>query len=146
MELLTAPLELNYRELMEVGVEQSELVIYGHLPMMVSAQCVAHTTSGCSRQKQTMFIKDRLQKEFAVKNNCDYCYNVIYNTDPLVLLDQKREIKELSPRALRLMFTIEDGERTKEVLRMYEDVFVKDKEIGEPDFGFTRGHFKRGIK
>lgn len=146
VEHITAPLELNYRELMEVGVENSELVVYGHLPMMVSAQCVIHTTSGCKRKKDTIFIKDRLQKAFAVKNNCDYCYNVIYNTDPIVLLDQKREIKELSPCAIRLMFTIEDAARTKEVVKMYEDVFLKDKEAMEPNFGFTRGHFKRGIK
>ena len=37
VEATTAPLELNYNELREVGLESSELVVYGHVPMMVSA-------------------------------------------------------------------------------------------------------------
>ena len=38
-------------------------------------------------------MKDRYQKEFFVKNNCDYCYNIIYNSLPVVLTDQKQEIE-----------------------------------------------------
>ena len=52
MEATTAPLELNYNELREVGLESSELVVYGHVPMMVSAQCVTKTVAGCRKEKE----------------------------------------------------------------------------------------------
>lgn len=146
VESTTAPLELNYRELQDVGVENSELIVYGYLPMMVSAQCIKKTTEGCKKQKGTLTFKDRYQKEFTVKNHCDYCYNMIYNTAPLVLTDQKTEIQSLNPKALRLQFTIEDRKAMKNILRLYENVFVKDMPDQEPDIEFTRGHFKRGIK
>lgn len=146
VESTTAPLELNYRELQDVGVESSELIVYGYLPMMVSAQCIRKTTEGCKKQKGTLTFKDRYQKTFIVKNHCDYCYNMIYNTAPLVLTDQKAEIESLQPKALRLNFTIEDRKTMKDILRLYEDVFVKGNRSKEADIEFTRGHFKRGIK
>lgn len=146
VESLTAPLELNYRELKEVGLENSELVVYGHLPMMVSAQCVKKTTEGCRKQKGCVTLKDRYHKDFVVKNHCDYCYNMIYNTAPVVLSDQKEEVMDLHPKALRLHFTIEDRNAVKEMLRLYEDVFFNNGKEREPDIEFTRGHFKRGIK
>ena len=146
VESLTAPLELNYRELKEVGLENSELVVYGHLPMMVSAQCVKKTTEGCKKQKGRLTLKDRYHKDFVVKNHCDYCYNMIYNTAPVVLSDQKEEVMGLKPKALRLHFTIEDRNAVKEMLRLYEDVFFNNGKEREPDIEFTRGHFKRGIK
>ena len=37
-ELVTLPLELNKRELVQIADRKSELVVYGYLPMMVSAQ------------------------------------------------------------------------------------------------------------
>ena len=146
VESFTAPLELNYKELKEVGLENSELVVYGHFPMMVSAQCITKTTKGCQKQPGTMTFKDRYQKEFTAKCNCDYCYNVIYNTAPVLLTDQKTEIQELAPKALRLHFTIEDKAKVNEVLCLYEDVFIKGDVAKEPSMEFTRGHFKRGIK
>jgi len=91
-------------------------------------------------------FKDRYQKTFTVKNHRDYCYNMIYNTAPLVLTDQKPEIETLNPKALRLHFTIEDRKTMKDILRLYENVFVKGGCSKEPDIEFTRGHFKRGIK
>lgn len=145
-ESMTAPLELNYREMEKVGLENSELVIYGYFPMMVSAQCVTKTTKGCRHKKGLLTMKDRYQKEFTIKNNCDYCYNVIYNTAPVVLTDQKEEIKRLHPKSLRLHFTIESRAEVREILKLYKDVFVEDGQAREPDMEFTRGHFKRGIK
>lgn len=146
VEATTAPLELNYRELQDIGLENSELVVYGYLPMMVSAQCIRKTSEGCQKQKGSLTFKDRYQKTFTVKNQCDYCYNIIYNTAPLVLTDQRQEIESLNAKALRLHFTIEDRKTMKDILRLYEDVFVNGNCSKEPDIEFTRGHFKRGIK
>lgn len=142
----TAPVELNYRELAEMGCDESELIVYGYLQMMVSAQCIRKTTGGCTHCMGYMKMTDRYHKEFVIKSCCDYCYNVIYNTEVMSLLDQKKEIELVHPKVMRLHFTLEDAEKTLKVLNGFENVFVKNKEIEMLEMEFTRGHFKRGIK
>ncbi len=146
LESTTAALELNCKELQDVGLEQSELIIYGYYPMMISAQCIQKTTGGCSGKRGQLSFVDRYHKTFTVKNQCDSCYNVIYNTSPLLLLDQKIEIDSLAPKALRLHFTIEKAQQVREILQVYDEVFIKQLPLREVNFEFTRGHFKRGIK
>ena len=146
MESTTAPLELNLKELRDVGIRDSELVIYGYAPMMVSAQCVQKTTGGCSKSPTRLKLRDRYHKDFIVKNLCDYCYNIIYNSSPTMLFDQKDEVITLQPKALRINFTVEKNDTVKEVLNLYEDIFCKGVQVDEIDMEFTRGHFKRGIK
>lgn len=146
VERTTAPLELNDRELQDVGLECSELVVYGHYPMMISAQCIKKTTDKCTHIRERIIIKDRFRKGFAVKNQCDYCYNIIYNSAPTILADQKEEILSLMPKAIRLQFTIEDYETTKKMLELYESTFFGGRDNVEIHTDFTRGHFKRGIK
>lgn len=146
MTTQTAPVELNVHELKELDVTAYEFVLYGYLPMMVSAQCIKKNTTGCEHQSGQLKISDRYQNEFVVKNNCDYCYNVIYNTTPLVLADMKKELLELNPTALRLMFTTENKADTETVLRWHQKVLFQEEPVGQPDGAFTRGHFKRGVK
>jgi len=142
----TAPLELNFRELELRSCKNSEVVIYGYLPMMVSAQCLQKTTKGCTGISKRMNLTDRKGAIFPVKNNCSLCYNTIYNSIPLVLMDQKEEIDRLHPKYLRLSFTIEPVEKAMEITKKYIQKFVSNCSI-ENDFdSFTRGHFKRGIE
>ena len=142
----TAPLELNYQELKTRGCHDSELIIYGYLPMMVTAGCIKKTLKGCDKQEELLFLKDRYQKEFCVRNNCTLCINTIYNTSPLILLDNWEEIKTLSPHSLRLHFTIETPEKAEEITKAYIDCFFNNKTPSIPQEDFTRGHFKRGIE
>ena len=77
------------------------------------------------------------------------CYNIIYNTAPLVLLEQIGEIEEMGIHEIRLHFTIEDTEETKRVIRIYADAFWRGQKTltaAEVFADFTRGHYKRGIK
>ena len=142
----TAPVELNSRELARRGMEDSELMVYGRLPMMVSAQCLTKTVKGCTGKPGWMYLKDRKGKRFPVKNNCSVCCNVIYNQVPLVLFENKEEIQRLNPARLRLSFTTETGKEAAAVARAFAGRFVNEREV-EYDFGeFTRGHFKRGIE
>ena len=136
---VTVPHELNMQELRNHDLSSGELVIYGYQPMMISAQCVLNTTEGCTKKPSERYIEDRYHKKFMVANYCDYCYNVIYNTLPLALFDQKEQIYTLAPKAVRLEFVNEDETQVERVLECYQT-------CKEPDFAFTRGHFKRGIK
>ena len=71
---------------------------------------------------------------------------IIYNSAPIVLLDQKNEIRSLEPSGIRLNFTLEKEREMEQILESYKNVFLEDKEISMPDISFTRGHFKRGVK
>lgn len=146
---MTFPLELNDKEMKEVRRDNEELVVYGYCPMMISAGCLKKTTTGCDHKSCVKKMKDRYQKTFSVKNYCDTCYNVIYNTAPLVLLDKKTEIAQIGTGNFRMHFTIESGEETKRILSLYGDVFLRGEahaEIKDLFRDYTRGHFKRGIK
>ena len=54
-------------ELARRGMEDSELMVYGRLPMMVSAQCLTKTVKGCTGKPGWMYLKDRKGKRFPVK-------------------------------------------------------------------------------
>ena len=142
----TAPIELNYKELLDRGCQDSELIVYGYIQMMVSAQCIQKTTRGCSHRMGYLKMTDRYQKDFMIKNCCDYCYNIIYNTEPMCLLDQKKEIEKIHPEKMRLHFTLENQQETSKIMTAFEEVFIHGSDSYEMQEGFTRGHFKRGIK
>ncbi len=146
IEESTAPVELHFKELKELGIEQMELVVYGFLPVMVTAGCVRRNTKGCAHISGSLVLTDRRRKRFMVKNNCNYCYNVIYNSAPLMLADQKKEVESLNAKRLRLQFTAEKAEQVKEILALYGDIFINGRERKMPNTDFTRGHFKRGVK
>lgn len=137
---VTLPVELNELELLRLTehIPDSQLVMYGHQQLMVSTQCVQNTVAGCNQADQKLILKDRYQKPFFVRCICKYCYNLIYNGIPTVLFDVEAE--DLKNRVTpRIHFTVEDEERTKEVLEAFlEDGSYKDAK--------TRGHYKRGVE
>ncbi len=143
---LTLPFELNERELLELGCEGKELVAYGYLPAMVSAQCVQKTVKGCSRRPGVMTMRDRTGKQIPVKNHCRFCYNVVYNPAPLCLWGLRDQVRRLKVSVLRLSFTMETPGQIKKVLKGYGDYFLREQEGTMPCKDFTRGHFKRGVE
>lgn len=146
LERLTLPLELNSRELEQLGGGDFELISYGYLPVMTSAQCIRKTTGNCTHKPGMLYMKDRTGKELMVKNHCTFCYNTIYNPDPLSLLEQEKGIRAIRPAALRLQFVKESKEMVKTVIQAFADVYgVRRKDVMQPG-NFTRGHFKRGVE
>lgn len=136
----TAPVELTERELQDLRVKDGEVIVYGYLPMMVSAGCIQKTTGGCQKKSGQMTITDRYRNSFVVKNECDYCYNILYNYVPLYLGDRMEEVYQIGPGRIRLMFTTERQQEVRQILSAY----FEGKEL--PEGTYTRGHWKRGIK
>ena len=136
----TAPVELTERELQDLRVKDGEVIVYGYLPMMVSAGCIQKTTRGCQKKSGQTTITDRYRNSFVVKNECDYCYNILYNYVPLYLGDRMEEVYQIGPGRIRLMFTTERQQEVRQILSAY----FEGKEL--PEGTYTRGHWKRGIK
>ncbi len=147
----TVPLELNKKELSFRDNSSSELIIYGYMPLMTSAQCVSKTLGRCTKTRGLCYLKDRYAKELPVRNNCSECYNTIYNAQPLSLIQLADELPRLHPAAYRLWFTIESTEKTAEILTCCKKAFFDkacwDREVFEQTVGaYTNGHYKRGVQ
>ena len=147
----TVPLELNGKEIHARDNENSEMVIYGHYPMMISAQCIKKTCGKCDKNSSLVKLKDRYGKYFPTRTFCDFCYNVIYNSVPTGLLEEAPQLFGEGFASLRLNFTVETKEEVKNLLDMFlgayaqENKNVKKKNPKEmPEF--TKGHFKRGVE
>lgn len=156
---ITLPYELNYKELKKLAGEQDELVIYGRIPLMISAGCVKKNFYQCEREGEYTFnreaneynfaggmiLKDRLGAEFYVVNCCNFCYNIILNNVPLSLLGVRDKIEQLPVKKLRIDFTTENKKQTAEILKKYVKAFYYHGAVEEIRF-FTRGHFTRGVE
>ncbi len=140
---LTYPIELTYHECRKLreklrssgpGELPFELMIYGHLPMMVSANCIQRTSAHCDHGNRILQLRDRMGKDMPVRCYCTYCYNQIFNAEPLVLYDLPDEVRALQPQCLRYDFSVEPAAVVRQVLE------------GAVPRSMTRGHFRHGIE
>lgn len=144
----TYPLELTFREGEDICFSNVEEIIYGRTALMVSSGCVHKNTSKCDEIKQNLILKDRKKIDFFVQNRCDYCYNVIYNSVPTMIMDEL-EMVHNDAKNVRIDFTFENKEQIGKVLNLYEACYMgkcpsKDEIkniIGE----YTRGHYHKGM-
>lgn len=134
----TIPLELNKREIMKRNNLNSEMIVYGYYPLMTTAGCIHKNTTACDKQPGLVYLKDRYKTYFPAKNNCWDCYNVIYNSVPVLLWKEMDELKQYDIRHFRLSFTVETKKETYEVLEYLEG--------NGKEFPYTKGHYKRGVE
>ncbi len=137
----TASVELNEQELTELKLTDMELIAYGRLPMMVSANCVRNTLIGCAKtgHEQHLTLKDDSGRSFPVLCDCISCTNTILNVDPLYLLDYTKKLSALAPKSIRLIFTTENENETRNILAALHGETPDMKHV-------TRGHLKRGVE
>lgn len=142
----TIPVELNRKEILRRENSRSEIIIYGRLPLMITAQCIHKNTLGCMHQPKVLNLKDRYSVYFPVKNFCPECYNVIYNSLPVCLFKEDVTVKKIAPAAVRLSFTTETEEETEQILTIYGDIYKNGGILGQMPMECTNGHFKRGVE
>ena len=140
-DYVTVPLELNSKEIAGRNNLSSEMIIYGYYPLMTTAGCVHKNISGCDKTPQITYLTDRYKKNFAVKNYCRDCYNVIYNSLPTLLWNNIDNLKKNKINFFRFSFTIESAKMTQHIL----DITFNGKAIAKND-EFTNGHYKRGVE
>lgn len=139
VEALCAPVELNVKELAANEGLYEEILSYGHIPLMISAQCIRNTISGCNRRNDLIEFKDRYKKSIFARSVCNYCYSVIYNGTPMYLSDSLGKLQKAGIHAFRLEFTKESPAEAEAVYTLFKAGKV-------PEGDFTRGHFTRGVE
>ncbi|MDO5799504.1 MAG: U32 family peptidase [Eubacteriales bacterium] len=151
----TVPLELKEAEMRHRNNQHSELIVYGYIPLMQSAQCVRRNIAACDMREGSMTLKDRYDKEFTAVCVChpwktktteerEYCYNIIYNSLPYGLLGEAKKVLALGMQSLRISLTMESSEETERILDEFLGVYYHNRIPAERNF--TKGHFKRGAE
>lgn len=138
---VTGSLELNRQAVRQIGSRHQgfEALVYGRSPLMNAANCLYRTRyRQCQKNPDghRLVLTDRKGEKQEVFCHCDFCYNTIYNSKALYLLDQKVEAS-----VLRLEFTTESGQEIRKVLDQHGGFIAKDF---DQDI-YTRGHYKRGV-
>lgn len=151
----TVPVELNEGEIRHRDNRRSEMLIYGYLPLMISAQCVHKNLYGCNHKEEWVSLKDRYEKEFPAVCYCNPwkmentgntvpCYNIIYNSIPFGLLKEKEQVERLGLHSLRISFTTEKAEQAVRIFEEFKGVYLDG--ANPPKRDYTKGHFKRGAE
>lgn len=139
----TVPVELNKGEILSADYTGDEMIVYGRLPMMISAQCINNTLNGCDKKTKCYTLKDRTGAEFIDINDCTFCSNTVYNSVPLSLHGEADTIERINPYSLRVIFTDESADEIENIIKGFS--LYTYKTGNKPCKEFTRGHFNRGV-
>ena len=136
----TASFELRLAQIRDLSKTlDTEMIVYGRLPLMVSDQCViSHSSGRCSCQTPAQ-MADRMGAVFPVVKEFG-CRNVIYNAHKLFLADKKEDLYAANLWGMRMLFTTESPRECVEVAKVY---------LGLSDYQpnvLTRGLYYRGVE
>ena len=143
LELASAMLsfEMTLPQIRDVSkCVDTELLIYGRMPLMVTENCIMKNSTGqciCGQGQQKLV--DRTGAEFPIIHDGRSCRSVLLNGKKLSLLDRQEDLHRLGLWSLRLYFTTENSREVDRVLRD----FVNGAPF-EPGT-CTRGLYLRGL-
>ena len=136
----TASFELRIAQIRDLSKTiDTEMIVYGRLPLMVSDQCVIRHSSGRCTCQTPAQMADRMGAVFPVVREFG-CRNVIYNAHKLYLADKAEDLYGAGLWGMRMMFTTESPRECLEVAKVY---------LGQSDYQpnvLTRGLYYRGVE
>ena len=136
---LTHSLELTKEEIVELnngldkvcGEIERELVVYTTPVVMISAGCIKKTKDMCNKKNELLKMNDKYNGTYIVRNVCDYCYNIIYNSKKINIINESDKLAH----SYRIEFFVENSKEICEVL----DSIKK----GFNNLGDFKGHFNK---
>lgn len=137
---LTASFELKLAQIRDLGkAVDMELIAYGRLPLMITENCAVKNQSGKCVCSNVNLLTDRKGVRFPVERAYG-CRNEILNANKVFLADKAADWKKAGLRAVRLLFTTENGVECSQVLEAYRGTGSY-----KPN-GFTRGLYYRDVE
>ena len=113
MTVRELPVELSEEEISDMikGMDKEqqqtvdfELLIYGRIPVMQSAQCLKKTCGHCNKTSGRLWLEDKKKRKLLVTTHCLDCYNLIWQDKPKSLIGEN--IKEVSSHIKRHRFDL----------------------------------------
>lgn len=149
-DMVGISLELSKEEMTQLEKDRCQLLIYGKPIVMVTAGCVKKTNDFCNCRDENLIMKDSYGECYTVRNVCNYCYNIIYNSQAINII--KDAIDENICNNHRIDFIDENENEIKNILDYYfcnignkNDLELKNKssEYNNYDRDVFKGHFAR---
>lgn len=154
--------ELTMVQISKIGgyhLLPSETIGYGYLPLMTMKYCPLSIIKGCKHEEDCNACN--LQSGFGLKDRKDMIFNleregsntILYNCNPIMVLDHIKDIYKCGINSVRLDFTFENdhirqiqetfydfanGTIDYDQAREFVNELKKDQEI-------TKGHYYRGV-
>lgn len=137
---LTASFELKLAQIRDLGKALDvELIGYGRLPLMITENCIVKNRTGQCTCGNVNLLRDRKGVRFPVEKVYG-CRNELLNANKIFLADKAADWKHAGLRALRLLFTTENGLECAQVLDAY-----RGSGAYKPN-DFTRGLYYRDVE
>lgn len=116
----TASFELKLAQIRDLSKAiPLEAIVYGHLPLMLTENCIVHNHTGQHSCGGGQRLVDRKGETFPVVKAWG-CRNEILNGKTLFLADKAGDYQRLGLETARLMFTTETPEECVRVLERYQ--------------------------
>lgn len=133
--------ELTFPQVRDIvkGID-TELIVYGRLPLMITENCVVKSQSGHCICSNVNTLTDRTGASFPIIREYPH-RNVILNSQKLFLADKANDYRSLGLWAVRLMFTTENPRECVQVMERY-----CGKDSGYTPSVYTRGLYRRGVE
>ena len=136
----TASFEMRLSQIRDlIKPLDTEMIVYGRLPAMVSDQCIIKNSAGKCNCENNPQLYDRRGSVFPVIREFG-CRNTVLNAHRLYLADKKADYENIGLWGARLLFTTESPRECLTVARAY-----KGEERYQPT-NITRGLYYRGVK
>ncbi len=135
----TASFEMRMAQVKDLSKRvNTELIVYGRLPLMVTEQCIISRNAGRCNCQNPNQLSDRMGSVFPVVREYEH-RNVIYNAHKLFMADKRDDIYSAGLWGQRLLFSTESARECLEIAKCYK---------GLGDFRpnvLTRGLYYRGV-
>ncbi len=137
---LTASFELKLAQIRDLSkAVDTEIIGYGRLPLMITENCAVKNQSGKCTCGNVNQLIDRKGVRFPVEKAWG-CRNELLNANKIFLADKGPDWKKAGLRAVRLLFTTENGVECAQVLEAYRGTGAY-----KPN-NFTRGLYYRDVE
>lgn len=165
---ITLSPELTFKQVKDLSSKSNvdcEMIVYGHLPMMITEYCPVEAIvkkddkKSCGLCKNRKYgLKDRYGIIFPLQTDGS-CRTQILNSKKLILIEYMEEIVKSGVTIMRLQFTNEDKNEIINIVNAYQEMLnrILNGKNGLADEAkkliniykdkgdFTKGHFARGV-
>lgn len=145
LKTVTLSPELTINEISNIKKScDTELIAYGHTPLMTFENCPVKSMGKCDLSKSTNFLTDRKNEKFPLM--CyEGCFCVLLNSKPIYMADKMFDLKKCGVKYLRLDFTDETKDECRKIIKDYKKAMAGERIISPKENTFTRGHYYKKV-
>lgn len=144
-ECVTLSPELTINEIKKIKKPiDTELIVYGKIPLMTFENCPVRANSVCDNGKSYNELVDRKNEKFTLLCG-EGCFCELLNSKPIYMADKINDVKKLGVKFLRLDFTTENEKECEKIIINYKNALENKSADNLAENTFTRGHFYKKI-